>query len=140
MRGVTTPCLLSRERTVMEHLLAVGTVTDAARALIERANGRIWHVSDTPSVTLVQLPDPQFCGVTLDGRIARSLLRVRLSGGSLIWQGESDYHEPEMTSVDKTMLKAEDEYEQVRSAPHGSNSHAHLCECEGCHPQPSDGA
>jgi hypothetical protein len=37
----------------MEHLLAVGTVTDAAKALIEQQGWRVWHVSDTPSVTLV---------------------------------------------------------------------------------------
>ena len=93
----------------MEHLLAVGTVTDAAQALIEQQGGRVWHVSELPSVTLVQLPEPQFCGVERNGHVSRSLLRVRLAGGSLIWQSESDYHGPEITSVDKTMLKAEDE-------------------------------
>lgn len=92
----------------MEHSLAVGTITNAARALIEQANGRVYPVVFGPSCWLVQLPDPQFCGVEQDGRISHSLLRIRFRGCSLIWQGESE-HGPELTSIEKTTLKAERE-------------------------------
>lgn len=85
----------------MNHVLAVGTVTDAAKAIVERADGRIWYVSDMPSVALVQLPYPRFEHEHNESYV----IRIKLDGGSLLWSG--DYDGPELTSVDKTMLKAE---------------------------------
>lgn len=89
----------------MNHVLAVGQVTEAAKVMIEREGGRVWHVSDAPFVTLVALPDPQFCGVEYD---RHSLLRVQLQGSSLIWQGDMEQlRGPDYCSVDTTLLRAE---------------------------------
>jgi hypothetical protein len=89
----------------MEHVLAVGKVTDAAKELIEQEGGWVRTVSDVPHVTLVRLPDPTFCGVEYD---RHSLLRVQFHAHSLIWQGNREHQRgPDYCSVETTMLRAE---------------------------------
>ncbi len=87
----------------MEHLLAVGKITAAARADIERGGGRITHVSSTPPVLLVTLP-----GLGMEYMDNDTEMRLKIQGRiPLIWRGH--YPGPWFTSIDQTELRSEHE-------------------------------
>lgn len=89
----------------MNHLLAVGKVTDKAVEKIQDAGGQVIYVSDVPGVMLVSLPN-----VSMEYMESETEMRLKLNGSvPLIWRGH--YPGPWMTSVDQTELCSE--YEPV---------------------------
>ena len=112
---------------------------------IERNGTIIEQVKDNPYWYLVEVngeqetvnigrisavADEARASIDLDGSVLVLTNRLSLEGAKSL----REWLDSHIECFD------EQAYEVARSAPHGSNYHDHLCQCEGCNPQPPDGA
>ena len=85
----------------MDHLIAVGNVTERAEQLLRELGGLVHYVSSVPPVLLVCLPDPVF-----EYMASGSEVRIKIQASTpLIWRGH--HPGPEWTSVEETSLESE---------------------------------
>jgi hypothetical protein len=57
----------------MDHLIAVGNVTERAEQLLRELGGSVHYVSSVPSVLLVSLPDPVFESMDSGSEVRQSV-------------------------------------------------------------------